>query len=546
MRAADPEGSGEALVLACDVGTTSAKTCLYRIGGGALELAVSASAEYPLSCLPGGGVEQEPEDWWKAVSLTARKALVLSGSPPASVRALAFCCQMQGLVLVDAMGRALRPAMSYMDQRAIAQRRRGLERGLKVAGMDITKLLPSLIVAGGVSASVKDPVWKYHWLSEHEPEVMAKAAAWLDVKDYLVLRCTGRACMTPDSANATFLYDTRPGSSGWSDLLCGLFDVDPSLLPEVIDASDEAGPLLPGPAEELGLEAGIPVFGGGGDLSLICLGSGAVAPGSAHVYMGTSGWVSAVTESRLVDTRAFIAAVLGAVRGRYNYISEQETAGKCLEWARDHLALDEIGIFLEQRTAADDPERRYVSLFDFLSEKIGEVPAGSGGLIFTPWLHGSRSPFEDSLARGMLFNLGLGTGKRAIVRSVVEGIAMQYRWQLESIRRKVEVSGALRFVGGGARSPRIAEILADVLGERVETTADPQNAGALGAALVCAAGLGAIPSLAEAGALVPLDATYEPRAENRDIYDRSFPVFKELYRANRQSFRELNERTIFP
>jgi xylulokinase len=117
---------------------------------------------------------------------------------------------------------------------------------------------------------------------------------------------------------------------------------------------------------------------------------------------------------------------------------------------------------------------------------------------------------------------------------------MHNRWQLESIRRKVGVEGPLRFVGGGARSSAIAAILADVLGETVETTASPQNAGALGAALVCAAGLGALGSLEDAGAMVPADASYAPRSGNREVYERSFPVFKRLYYANRRNFRAMN------
>ncbi len=533
-------GGGD-LVLASDVGTTSAKTCLYRLRQDSLELVASASAEYSLSFVQGGGVEQDPDDWWEAVSATSRSVIAKAGVPPGTVRGLAFCCQMQGLVLVDSAGKAVRPAMSYMDQRAAAQWKRGIGRGLKVAGMDVTRLLPSLAISGGVSASVKDPLWKYQWVRENEAEAFSRARHWLDVKEYLVMRCTGRACMTPDSANATFLYDSRPGKGGWSPLLCSLFGVDIGRMPEVIGASEEAGPLSPAAAADLGLEAGIPVFGGGGDLSLIALGSGAVRPGQAHVYMGTSGWVATVTERRLVDTDAMIAAVLGAVDGRYNYISEQETAGKCLEWARDHLALDEIGVYLERKTAVDDPESRYDSLFDLLSEKIEEVPPGSGGLLFTPWLHGNRSPFEDSKARGMFFNIGLETGKRAMFRAVVEGVAMHSRWQLESIRRKLRVEGPLRFVGGCARSPTIAAILADVLGQTVETTESPQNAGALGAALVCAAGLGAIPSLAEAGNLVSANASYEPRGVARAVYDGAFPTFKRLYYMNRSGFHAMNE-----
>ena len=526
-------------VIAYDIGTTGAKACLYRIGS-VMELLASASAEYPLRLLPGGGAEQDPEDWWKAVCADTRNLLSRSGLRPDDVQGLAFCCQMQGLVLVDAEGCPVRPAMSYMDQRAVGQKQRGIERGFKIAGMNAGKLLPSLLIAGGVSASAKDPVWKYHWVRENEPELFRRVRKWLDAKEYLVHRCTGRFAMTPDSANATFLFDSRPGRSGWSPLLCRLFDVDPAHLPEIIGPAEPAGGLLTAAAGELGLEPGTPVFGGGGDLSLVALGSGAVGVNETHVYMGTSGWVSAVTDRRVVDTDCFIASILGASPGRYNYISEQETSGKCLEWVRDHLALDEIGVYLEHRTVADDPEGRYATLFELLDETIQAAEPGAQGVVFTPWLRGNRSPFEDPAARGMFFNVGLETGKRAMVRAVAEGIALHNRWQLEAIRRKVPARGPVRFVGGGARSAAMARIMADALEETVETIAQPQNAGALGAALLCAVGLGVIGSPDESRLMVPMKEACEPDPRGSEVYRERFEIFKSLYRRNRESFRLLN------
>jgi xylulokinase len=508
-----------------------------------MELAASSTVEYPLRLLSGGGAEQDPEDWWKALCRATGAVLASAGLKQTAVRAVAFCCQMQGLVLVDREGTPVRPAMTYMDQRATEQKRRGIERGLRIAGMNARKLLPSLVIAGGVSASVKDPVWKYHWVRENEPEVFRKVFRWLDVKEHLVHRCTGRFAMTPDSANATFLYDTRPKHRGWSPALCSLFDVDPAHLPEVIDAEETAGTLLPAAAGELGLAPGTPVFGGGGDLSMVALGSGAVAVHATHLYMGTSGWVSAVTDRRVVDTDAFIASILGARSGFYNYISEQETAGKCLEWVRDHLALDEIGVYLDRRTIADDPDGRSQSLYDFLAKTVESVPPGAGGVVFAPWMRGNRSPFEDPHARGIFFNVGLDTGKRALIRAVVEGIALHARWQLASIRKKVPARGPVRFVGGVARSTATARVMADVLGETVETVPSPQNVGALGAALLCAAGLGAVSSLEEAGRLVAVAGTWEPRPENRELYDRHFEQFKRLYARNKEGFRALNGAT---
>ncbi len=103
-----------------------------------------------------------------------------------------------------------------------------------------------------------------------------------------------------------------------------------------------------------------------------------------HVYMGTSGWVSTVTDQNIVDTNAMIASVVGVQPGLYNYFAELETAGKCLEWVRDHLALDEINIYLSKQHVADDPSSEYKSLYDYMSKVISETPAGSGGVIFTP------------------------------------------------------------------------------------------------------------------------------------------------------------------
>lgn len=322
--------------------------------------------------------------------------------------------------------------------------------------------------------------------------------------------------------------------------MCRLFDVDPRHLPEAIGPAEIAGPLRAVPAEEMGLAPGTPVFGGGGDLSLVALGSGAVGVNDTHVYMGTSGWVSAVTDRRVVDTDSYIASILGAQEGRYNYISEQETSGKCLEWVRDHLALDEIGVYLQHRTVADDPEGQYATLFELLDETIDAVAPGANGVTFTPWLRGNRSPFEDPSARGMFFNIGLETGKRDMVRAVAEGIALHGKWQLAAIRKKVPARGPVRFVGGGARSAAMARIMADALQETVEPVVSPQNAGALGAAFLCAAGLGALGTLEEARGLVPVLGRFDPDPRRSKVYEERLQVFRDLYTLNRPSFRKLN------
>ena len=526
-------------VIAYDLGTTGVKTCIYRISD-KLSLQESAYAGYGLYILDNGGAEQDPEEWWQAVCETTRQVLEKSGIPAQNIAAVSFCSQMQCLVLVDQSGQPVRRAMSYMDSRASRQFTAGMARGLTVNGLNVRKLITSLSINKAVAASVKDPVWKYNWVRDNEPENFSRVCKWLDTKDYIVFRFTGEFAMTEGSAYATLLYDTRSGKRGWSKTLCDLLRVDSAHLPKVIRSHERVGGITPEAAAQLGLATGTPVFGGGGDAELIGVGVGAVEPGETHIYLGTSGWVSTVTQKQVVDIFSMIAAIVGVQEGRYNYFAEMETAGKCLEWVKDHLALDEIGIYLQKMHVAESQERIYLSLYDYLCEVVSHVPAGSRGVIFTPWLHGNRCPFEDPNARGMFFNTGLETGKSAMIRAVIEGIAYHCRSMLEAQDKKVSTSQVIMAAGGGAKSPVICQILADVLGRSVATLPAPQNAGAGGAAILTAAGLGCIPSVESAKELLPSYTLYTPNPENKAVHDRNYKVFQTLYRNNKNSFALLN------
>lgn len=530
-------------IMAYDIGTTGAKTCLFRLGK-TLELVTSQILGYPLITTGDGGAEQRSEDFWQAMCEGTRSVLSRAGIDKTRVAALSFCCQMQALILVDKNGAPVRNPMGYMDGRAAVPFRKKMASGFpKIEGLNAVKLLQSLFITGGAAATAKDPLWKYHWVRDHEPENFGRAYKWLDVRDFLALKCTGKFAMTRDSAHLTFIYDTRPGKEGWSGRLCRIFDVDPDHLAPVESSLDRSGELTRQAAADLGLERGTPVFAGGGDISLIPLGSGCTELNDTHIYAGTSGWVVANVDRRMVDVSNFVASISGAVPGFYNYVAEQETSGLCLQWVKDHLALDEIGVYLNTPagTAVNDPDDSS-RLYDLMNEKVGEIPPGSGGVMFTPWLHGNRSPKEDPLARGMFFNIGLETGKRAMIRSVLEGIAFHKRWMLEAVEKKVPRQDTLRFVGGGAKSGALCQILADVTGQRIEVPEDPQNAGAAGAAMICALGLGAISSVNEAGRLIRIRSAYTPDPRASEIYDGMFPVFKELYTRNKPLFRRLNAR----
>lgn len=525
-------------VLAHDIGTTGDKTCLYRIGE-RLELVNSCMEEYPLFMTPDGGAEQRADDWWNAVCRATRRTLESTGVSPEAIKGIAFCCQMQGLILVDREGRALRNPMIYMDARATKQIEQSLNTGLlRIENMNVFKAAPTLWITGGMAATAKDPLWKYHWVRENEPALFARADKWLDVKDYLNLRCTGRATMTQDSANITFIYDTRPGKLGWSRRLCRIFEVDMRHLPQVITSTEKVGGLTKEAASEMGLKEGTPVFGGGGDVTCVAIGAGCTSEHDTHIYVGTSGWVAANVSKRMVDITNFIASILGAMPGHYNYIAEQETSGLCLQWVRDHLALDEIGVYLKTHPGEKAPVPS--SLYGLLNQTVEQTPPGAGGVIFTPWLHGNRSPRQDPYARAMFFNIGLNSGKRMMVRAVLEGVAYHKRWMLEAVEKKIPRRERVRFVGGGAKSEVWCQIMADVTGRAIETIENPQDAGTVGAAAICGIGLGVIPSFQAVGSFIPVKQTYLPRSEHRPTYDAGFEVFKSLYEKNKKLFHRLN------
>lgn len=526
-------------VIAYDIGTTGVKTCLFEVGD-TLRLLAGEYEGYGLYILPGGGAEQDADEWWAAMAKSTRRLLEKTGTDPKSIAGISFCSQMQGLVLVDEAGCALRRPMSYMDQRGSREFAACQTHGLTISGVNALMLLRSLRRTRAASTSVKDPLWKYKWVQQNEPEVSAKIHKWLDVKEYLIGRCTGQFVMTRDSAYSTFLYDSRPDKGCWSRVLCRMYGVEFDHLPRIIECTDVAGTLTARAAQDLGLAEGCPVYGGGGDATLIGVGAGCTEVGQTHIYSGTSGWVSTVISRQTVDIVSMIAGIVGAQAGKYNYFAEMETAGKCFEWVKEHLVLDEIGIYLQKTNVAESQESVYESLYDYMTDTIEAIPPGAGGVIFTPWLHGNRCPFEDPKAAGMFFNLRLDTGKTEMLRAVLEGICYHLRWMLECQDKKVKIASTLRFVGGGALSRVTCQILADVTGRAVETVADTKDVGAVGAAMLVAVGSGQIADLTQAAGLIRPAARYTPDPANQALYDRNYKVFKNLYAANKKNFAALN------
>ena len=535
-------------VITYDIGTTGIKTCLIEIDK-EIKILSSATEGYKLyvddETGVKGGSEQDADEWWNAMCVTTKEVFKKCKKvKKEQIEGISFCSAMQGLVLVDRDGKCIRRPMTYMDQRAREEIKKGIAHGFQIAGAEVTKLLKYLKYTGAVSSSVKDPIWKYKWVEAHEPENFKRIYKWLDVKEYMILRCSGEFVMTNDSAFGTLLYDTRKGHEGWCKPICDMVGVNIEHMPPIKASTEKVGEVTKQAAEELGLAQGTAVYGGGGDASLIGVGAGATEIGDTHIYSGTSGWVGTVVPEQLVDAGAMMAAIVGANPENYNYFAELETSNKCMGWVKEHLALDEIGVFLKKYGhKKDDLEEQSFNLYDYLEEVIDRANPGSDGVIFTPWLHGNRCPFEDPNAAGMFFNIHLETGKTELIRAVVEGVCFHMRWMLERQEQKVakyKKTNSVRFCGGGALGAATCQILADILQRDVEVVDSPQNIGAVGAAACIAVGTGMISSMTEVKKLIPAKTVYHPNKANKDVYDRNFKVFKNLYKCNKENFAILN------
>ncbi|GAB4474091.1 MAG: xylulokinase [Anaerolineales bacterium] len=499
-----------AYILSFDVGTSGCKAVLINEGG---NLIGSAFEPYPTHYPRPLWAEQNPADWWEAVCKTTQKLLNEKRISSSEIAGLAFSTQMVNLLPIDRAGTPLRPCISWLDGRAEEEAEQIMR---KVGGRAIFAALVGVAITG------KDVLPKYLWLKKHEPEVYQRAAALVDCSGYLLARATGRlvAEWTVSSVTGVFNLKTKT----WDTTLMRFLGIDASKFPELVLPYEQVGGLTPQAAQEMGLLAGTPVFGGAGDAMTAAVGSGAVGEGEGHLCLGTSGFVGIVTSKRVVGKRG-IPTIQSADPSKLLLIAETETAGACLKWAaREFFQREPDG-----------------ELFTCMDEEVSRVEAGAGKLIFTPWMYGERTPIADERLRAAFINLGANHTYAHMLRAVYEGVGYNVRWIVENI---AELYGfkpnPLRTMGGGAKGLPWVQIVADITGRTLECVAEPQQTTALGAAYLAMVGLKILPSIEAVKNLVRVTHTVSPQEQSRPIYDELYQVFKQIYPQLKGIYHRLN------
>jgi xylulokinase len=489
-------------VLGIDTSTTATKAVLVDEAGA---IAGIGSAEYGFDVPQPLWSEQEPALWWDGTVGAVRSALRTSGVDPASIEAIGLTGQMHGLVLLDSADRVLRPAILWNDQRtahACEEIREavGLKRLVQITGNDAVT---------GLTAP------KLVWVRDHEPEVWRRAAHVLLPKDYVRLELAGEHALDKADGAGTLLFDLA--ARDWSPEVVDALRIPREWLPPTHEGPTVTGRVTERAAAATGLRAGTPVVAGGGDQSANGVGVGATTPGTVALSLGTSGVIFAATEAPLFEPRGRVHAFCHALPGRWHLMSVMLSAAGSLRWFRDTFTPGES--------------------FDSLVATGAEVPAGSEGLFFLPYLSGERSPHPDPLARGAFIGLTLGHDRRHMLRAVLEGVAFGLRDGLDlMIAAGMPAPSQVRASGGGVASPLWRQILADVLDTELATVSTTEGA-AYGAALLATEAAGWFDSVdAAVTALVratPVASPGPDAARYRDAH----ATYRELYPALRPFFR---------
>lgn len=479
--------SGEAALLAIDLGSTDVKAGLVSLDGRLLGL---ARAGYATDADPATGrAEQDPEAWWGAIGLAVRE---LTRAGTAEIVGIGLDGHGPSLVAVDADGRPTHPAIIWQDTRSTAEQAE-LAAATGLQGWSLAGLPAAL------------------WLERHEPTVAAAACAYLATWDFVALRLTGRA--------TTSLVAGQPFPT--KDVLDGA-GVPGEKVPEAIAAGTVVGGVSAVAAAALGIRAGIPVVAGIVDAFASFHGAGMTRPGDAMDPGGSAGGFGVYWDRPLVVPGSF--STIAPLPGLYSVGGAMAATGRAVDWFR-----------VDVLRGAATTER--------LIEEAGAIPPGADGLVFLPYLAGERSPLWDPTARGAFAGLALSHDRGHLTRAILEASAYAIRHVAEGIVDAGARVGAMRVCGGPARSDTWNQIKADVTGFPVEVPTVLETAVA-GGAILAATGIGAWPDLPAAiRGMTRATRRLVPNPETRDRYEATYDAYRRLHPAIAPIIRDLQAAT---
>ena len=504
--------TGGPYVLGCDVGSQGTNVALYAADG---TLVASSYQTYDLSFPFPGAAEQDADVWAPAVSAGVREVLGQASEGPSSVKGLSFGSQLDGMVVCGADGRALRPAMIWMDRRAEAQSAAVAER---ISPEDFYG-------AVGANLDSSHAVFKALWVRDEEPDVWAKVRSLMSPGTYVLREIAGAVAVDYSNASSMALLDPR--SRKWSPEALAAVDLPEYLLPEVTAATEPISTITAGFAEATGLDPSTVVAVGCGDEMAATLGAGVFAPGEVCDVVGTAEPVCAASDEPREDPTMLVECHPHADPDAWLLENPGFVSGGNLRWWRDQFAPIERGAEAEGLGDA----------YDLLSREAERIPPGAEGLVFLPAMQGAMAPEWNGAARGVFYGLTLAHSRAHMTRAVLEGSAFGLRDILEAMTAAGLDVRRLTIVGGGAKGPLWRQIKADVTGLPVRVPVSVETT-ATGAAILAAVGSGVHATVAEAVRVFVAyrPEEHEPDPQRREVYDEAYRRYRDVYFALKPVF----------
>ena len=494
-------------VLGIDVGTGGTRALIMNSAG---SIVGSATEEHEAFASPKiGWAEQRPEDWWRAAGIAIRKALAEGKLRGDQISCVGFSGQMHGAVMLDGAGEVVRPALIWCDVRTEKQCQ---ELNQRIGSARLIQLTCNPALANFT-------LTKLLWVRENEPENWKRVRSVMLPKDYVRFRLTGERAIDMADASGTLMLDVAKRQ--WSGEVLQAVEIDVSLLPTLYESPDVCGKISSTGAAATGLAEGTPVVAGAGDQAAGAIGMGIVRPGSVSATIGTSGVVFAATDRPALDPQGRLHTFCHAVPGRWHVMGVTQAAGLSLRWFRDR--------FLSATTNGTDP-------YELLTAEAAHIPAGSDGLLWTPYLMGERTPHLDSSARAALVGLTASHTRAHVVRAILEGVAFSLQDTFTIFGEMNVPVTSVRLGGGGARSQLWRQIQADVYGHEVERV-EAEEGAAYGAAILAGVGAQVWPTVdAACESVVKVRDTLQPNAAGKAAMAANYAAYRRVYPALKSIF----------
>lgn len=503
----------ERYILAHDLGTSGNKATLFSESGRLIKSEVFA---YDTHYFNDTWVEQNADDWWRAVCETSKSLIRKTNISPGDIAAISFSGQMMGCLCVDRQGTPLRPSIIWADQRAQKQVAQLEEH---ISQQDFYHIV-------GHRNTASYGIQKLMWIRDNEPEIYEKTYKTLNAKDYIVFRLTGNFYTEPSDANSMACFDLN--TFQWSERLLQYAGINPDKLPEIKPSTFVAGGVTKEAAKLTGLSEGTPVVMGGGDGVVANIGCGSIAPGKTYCCMGTSAWITTTAEKPIFDKQMRTVTWAHVIPGMYAPNGTMQYAGGAYNWLKNTIC----------RTESYQAEENGGSPYDAMNQLIAESPAGANGLIFLPYLLGERAPRWNPDAKGAWIGIKPETSRGDILRSVLEGVTMNLAICLDILRTQIKID-EITVVGGGAKGAVWRKIMADVYNAKIQVPSLLEEGSSMGAAVIGGVGAGIFKDFTAIDRFMDIRATQEPDPAAVKVYEPVKAAFNECYFALEDTFHKL-------